>query len=463
VLVVGLNPFRLLDEKYRGFFSLVADQIATSFSNVHAMEEERKRLEALAKIDKAKTTFFSNISHEFRTPLTLLLSPVEDVMNDTSIGPENIARMQVAYRNALRMQKLVNTLLEFSRIEAGRIEGKFQRVDICSLTEDLASTFRSAIERAGMKLIIACAVGAEEVYVDGEMWERIVLNLVSNAFKYSKQGEIRVTTDYSNGMVSVAVADTGSGIPADQLDRIFERFHRVDNTEGRSQEGTGIGLAMVKELVKLHGGSIHVSSEVGKGSVFTVSIPAGKDHIAPEKIVKEEAAPAFKHSAAFMQEAMKWLPDDTQTKEQAAEKVYANTENRARVLIADDNADMREYGARIMSQHFELDTRADGQSALAEIRRRPPDLVIADVMMSGMDGLELLRELRRDPGTRARRDDRADQDHRARAPGRGRPEPVLACGGTRSGGRLVRGLPLLREPGRAADRTDHRRLRQPRR
>jgi signal transduction histidine kinase len=395
ILVIGVNPYRLLDEKYRGFFSLIADQVATSFSNVHALEQERKRSEALAEVDRAKTTFFSNISHEFRTPLTLLLSPVEDVMNDPRIGAENKMRMEVAYRNALRMQKLVNTLLEFSRIEAGRAEGRFQRVDIFTLTQDLASTFRSAIERAGMKLSISCTDAITDAYVDLEMWERIIMNLVSNAFKYSIKGEIGVAIRQSEGMVHVAVSDTGRGIPADQLERIFERFHRVDNAQGRSQEGTGIGLAMVKELVKIHNGTVRVESEPGKGSVFTVSIPLGKEHIAPEKIVKEETAPSFKHSAAFVHEALKWLPTSpeiTGTWEQPS-----HNGKRASVLLADDNADMRDYLNRLLSEQFHVVTASDGEEAFAKALEMRPQLVLSDIMMPRLDGFGLLKKMRSHP------------------------------------------------------------------
>ena len=399
VLVVGMNPYRLLDEKYRSFFSLVSDQIATSFSNVHAMEEERKRSDALAAIDKAKTTFFSNISHEFRTPLTLLLSPVEDVLNDTGISRENKARMEVAYRNAIRMQKLVNTLLEFSRIEAGRVEGRFQRVDICALTEDLASTFRSAIERADMRLNIVCHATDAEVYVDVEMWERIILNLVSNAFKYSTKGEIGVSTIHSDGMIHVAVSDTGVGIPTDQLERIFERFHRIENAEGRSQEGTGIGLAMVRELVKIHSGTINVTSEVGKGSVFTVSIPVGKEHIAPDKVVKaEKELTSFKHSDAFVQEALKWaLPSTAESQVPSHQHERATNAIRSKVLLADDNADMRDYLRRLLSEQFQVVTASDGEEAFNKTLETRPDLLLSDIMMPKLDGFGLLKKVRSHP------------------------------------------------------------------
>ncbi len=400
ILIVGLNPYRLFDEKYSSFFNLVADQVATSFTDVHVLEEERKRAEALAEIDRSKTIFFSNISHEFRTPLTLLIAPIEDVLNDPGITSDHKVRMEVAYRNALRMQKLVNTLLEFSRIEAGRMEGQFTAVDICAFTQDLASIFRSAIEKAGMQLIIDCEEVTDEVYVDPDMWEQIILNVISNAFKYSKEGVIRVRVAQSGDQVHVAVSDTGVGIPEDQLDKIFNRFHRVENTEGRSLEGTGIGLAMVKELVKLHRGTINVVSQPGKGSTFTISLPVGKDHLPADKIFDAGApSAASKRSAAFVEEAWKWLPSgrESENGRGKAAATNVNGQPKSKVLLADDNADMRDYVQRLLSDHFEVITAADGAEALEKALEHKPDLLLSDIMMPKMDGFELLKELRRHP------------------------------------------------------------------
>lgn len=399
-LIVGLNPYRLLDEKYADVFALISDQIATSFANVYSLEEERKRAAALAEIDRAKTIFFSNISHEFRTPLTLLLGPIEEALHDNGLNEDNKFRIEVAYRNALRMQKLVNTLLEFSRIEAGRAEGRFERVDIAALTGDLASTFRSAIEKAGMELQIKAGAIKDEVYVDRDMWEMIILNLVSNAFKYSKQGIIRVEVQQQDAEVQVSVSDTGAGIPEDQLDKIFNRFHRVENTEGRSQEGTGIGLAMVKELVKLHEGSIAVKSKQGEGAVFTVAIPVGKAHIAADKIVINEAASSSSvNASAFVEEALKWLPDAAvqDTTVPAEKEGYAASHEvpgKATVLLVDDNADMRAYVRRLLSDLFEVITAVDGEEAFSKVQECRPDLVLSDVMMPRLDGFGLLKKIR---------------------------------------------------------------------
>lgn len=396
VIVVGLNPYRLFDDKYRGFFSLVSDQVSAAFASVHKLEEERKRAEALAEIDRAKTTFFSNISHEFRTPLTLLLAPVEDALNDPLLTDEHRLRMEVAYRNALRMQKLVNTLLEFSRIEAGRSEGKFCRVDICALTEDLASTFRSAIERSGMQLHVRCEKITGEVYVDPDMWERIILNLVSNAFKYSNHGEISIQISQSDNKVHVSVSDTGVGIPEDQLTSVFDRFYRVENTGGRSQEGTGIGLSMVKELVKLHHGTITVNSILHKGSTFTVSIPVGKDHLNQQQIVESGMEhSAFRHSTAFVEEAMKWIPSQTQPVETPLPVVEHDDRNT--VLLADDNADMRDYVRRLLSDQFRVITAKDGEEAYQKMLEYRPDLLLSDIMMPRLDGFGLLTKVRSHP------------------------------------------------------------------
>ncbi|MCU7549440.1 ATP-binding protein [Chitinophagaceae bacterium LB-8] len=406
ILVVGINPYRLLEEKYTSLFSLVGDQVATAFADVHVLEEERKRAEALAEIDKAKTTFFSNISHEFRTPLTLLLGPIEEALNDLNTIEENKRRMDIAYRNALRMQRLVNTLLEFSRIEAGRIEGWFTKVDICSLTQELASTFRSAIEKAGLQLQFHCEDIKSEVYVDVDMWEKIVLNLISNAFKYSKEGSITVSVKEESSMVQFSVADTGVGIPHDHLEKIFDRFHRIENIQGRSQEGSGIGLAMVKELVRLHQGSIEVESQVGRGSTFTVSIPVGKDHLPENKIVTDSSiSVTARHADAYVQEAMKWIPspEEDEQEESVADAskeptpLNTPTDKKYKVLVVDDNSDMREYVERLLSVQFEVITAADGADAYRKVLHFNPDLLLSDVMMPKLDGFGLLEKVRQHP------------------------------------------------------------------
>ena len=415
-LVSGLSPRRVIDADYRSFLDLVAGHIGTSIADARAYEEERKRAEALAEIDRAKTAFFSNVSHEFRTPLTLMMGPLEDTLaQSVRLPPTDRERLQLAHRNALRLLKLVNTLLDFSRIEAGRIHASYEPTDLAALTAELASVFRSTIERAGVRLVVDCPPLSQPVYVGREMWEKIVLNLISNAFKFTFAGEIEVALRETDAAVELTVRDTGTGIPADEIPRLFERFHRVTGARGRSYEGSGIGLALVQELVKLHGGSVRVDSEVDRGSRFIVSLPHGKAHLPADRIHTARSLPsAGVRAEAYIEEVSRWLPDAASATPvmdefpiQALEDLGAGTApepqpsahlSGRRILLADDNADMRAYVRRLLVQRgYEVEAVADGLAALRAARQRKPDLVLTDVMMPGLDGFGLLRELRADP------------------------------------------------------------------
>ena len=409
LLVAGLNPFRLFDDRYRRFVELMAAQIAASLANAQAYEDERRRAESLAELDRAKTAFFSNISHEFRTPLTLMLGPLEDLLVERPglLPTAEHEQLRVVHRNALRLLKLVNTLLDFSRIEAGRTTAAYEATDLATLTADLASVFRAAVERAGLRLTVACPPLAGPVYVDREMWEKIVLNLLSNAFKYTFAGEIEVALRQAGGVAELTVRDTGTGIPADELPHLFTRFHRVTGARGRTFEGTGIGLALVQELVRLHGGDVRVASEVGHGSTFTVTVPLGSAHLPPDQIAPAHVHPAHSlRGAAFVGEALRWLPDEPaggqEPDELLSEQPWGAAEGLSppRLIVADDNADMRAYVQRLLGAEFHLTVVADGEAALAAARAQTPDLVLTDVMMPRLDGFGLLRELRADPRTR---------------------------------------------------------------
>ena len=314
ILVAGLNPLRLFDDNYRSFIGLVAGQISASVANANAYEEERKRAEALAELDRAKTLFFTNVSHEFRTPLTLILSPLEElsISLEARLQPDEREQLDLMQRNGLRLQKLVNTLLDFSRIEAGRIQAVYEPIDLATYTAELSSAFRSLIEQAGMSLIVECPPLPEEVYVDRQMWEKIVLNLLSNAFKFTLAGSITIRLRWLKTQVELTVIDTGVGIPPIDLPRLFERFHRVENSQGRSFEGSGIGLSLVQELVKLHHGMIEVTSVVGQGSCFTIAIPAGSSHLPSDRV---EASRTMVSTAlgimSYVEEAQRWLPEES--------------------------------------------------------------------------------------------------------------------------------------------------------
>ena len=288
-IVAGISPRRPLDEGYRGFFELLASQVTSAVVSARAYAEEKRRAEALAELDRAKTAFFSNVSHEFRTPLTLMLGPVEELLarSHTELTPSAASQLAVVNRNGLRLLRLVNTLLDFSRIEAGRVRAIYQPTDLASFTADLASNFRSACERAGLRLNVDCPPLSEHVYVDRGMWEKVVLNLLSNAFKFTFEGEITVAIRQIDSSIELSVSDTGTGIPAEELPRLFERFHRIENARGRTHEGSGIGLALVQELVKLHGGTIRAESALGQGTTVLISLPTGKSHLPPEQVGDE--------------------------------------------------------------------------------------------------------------------------------------------------------------------------------
>lgn len=401
VFVAGVSPCRALDDDYQGFYSLVTDQLAAAIANARAYEEERQRADALAELDRAKTTFFSNISHEFRTPLTLLLSPLQEILVEAGdlSDLQQRERLQIAHRNALRLLKLVNTLLDFARLEANRISPNYQATDLASYTAELAGLFRSAIEQAGLKLIVNCPPLPQLVYLDREMWEKVVLNLLSNAFKFTIRGQIELCLHWHGSHVELTVRDTGSGIPAEELPRIFERFYRARSEPARSQEGSGIGLALVQDLLHLHSGQISVASVVGQGSTFQVLLPTGK---ADQMGATAPLASTAIGAAPFIEEALRWLPSAGAAEE---EKEWAGPgqlpgPTSARILLADDNADMRDYLQRLLSQRWQVEAVADGLAALKAAHQRPPDLVLADVMMPGLDGFELLRALRADPHTR---------------------------------------------------------------
>ncbi len=408
VLVVGLSPLLRLDESYRGFLGLVAGQLATAISTARAYEAEKQRAEALAEIDRTKTAFFSNVSHEFRTPLTLLLGPVEDGLADLEhpLPPVQRERQELVHRNALRLLKLVNTLLDFSRIEAGRMQATYVPTDLARLTADLASVFRSAVEKGGLRLTVDCAPLPEAVWVDREMWEKVVLNLLSNALKFTLKGDIAVALRARGEWAELTVRDTGTGIPREELPRIFERFHQVKGVKGRSHEGSGIGLALVRELVRLHGGDVRVESAVGKGTTFTVSVPFGNAHLPSERLEAASSLVSTATSAeAYLQEAHGWLRQRTAPPESPASAPPARARPRAapvpqgHVLLVDDNADIREYVSRLLEGRYTVEAVENGLLALEAAHARPPDLVLSDVMMPGLDGFGLLRELKADART----------------------------------------------------------------
>ncbi|NIE68989.1 ATP-binding protein [Burkholderia sp. Ax-1719] len=426
-LVAGVSPRLVFDDDYRRFIDLVAAQASSIVEGARAAETERQRVEQLAALDRAKTTFFSNVSHELRTPLMLMLSPLDDLVA-ADRDPARLSLLRLARRSGHRLLRLVNSLLDFARIEAGRIDVCYEPTDLARLTQDVASTFRSAIERGGLAFRVQCRMD-EPVYVDRQMWEKIVLNLLSNAFKFTLNGRIAVSLARHGAHAQLSVKDSGTGIPEQAMPRLFERFHRVEGTHGRTQEGSGIGLALVHELVKLHGGTIEAWSAPGQGSRFTVSLPLGSAHLDAAHLRQGATRNGgMQVAAAFAAEAAGWLGTGRAAQAQSlvlpAEKAatsetdglrmepaagalaaglrdqrFASTFG-ARVLLVDDNADMRAYVGTLLASAYQVELAADGVQALDAARRNRPDLIVSDVMMPRLDGFGLLADVRGDPALR---------------------------------------------------------------
>jgi signal transduction histidine kinase/CheY-like chemotaxis protein len=385
VLVLGVSRYRELDDAYATFLDLVAAKVASVVGDVTAYGAERARAEALTELDTAKTRFFQNVSHEFRTPLTLLLGPLSVLLEDTALTSRQRDALAAAHRAALRLGKLVDALLDVARAEAGELHGNAELTDVAAVTVECASMFRSAAERAGLALVVE--VEKVVAVVDHEMWARIVLNLVSNAIKFTRKGSVTVTLSAGEYSLTLSVADTGVGIPTGDQGRIFERFHRVENIAGRGSEGAGIGLALVSDLATALGGGVAVSSRPGAGSTFTVTVPR-----VPADHTPVTAGPSrlAEIGGAFVGETRQWEPPSP--------AASGDPGFDRHILLVEDNADMRDYLVRLLTdQHWSVDAVADAETALARARLHRPDLVLSDVMLPGRDGMTLLRELRADP------------------------------------------------------------------
>ncbi len=357
----------------------------------------------LGELDAAKTAFFSNISHEFRTPLTLMLGPIEDALADSNdpLSATQRDRIQLAHDNTLRLFKLVNALLDFSRLEAGRLQARYAPIDLGGFSAELAGMFQSAAERAGIRLVIDCPAASQPAWVDRDMWEKIMPNLVSNALKFTLVGEIAVRFREADDFFLIVVSDTGIGIPEAELPNIFNRFHRVVGAKARTHEGTGIGLSLVHELVQLHGGRVGVASQLDRGTTFRVEIPKGHAHLPADSVSLQAADPSINRDAiAHVSEASRWDVESEIFKD-TSNVTARKPENATRdhVLVVDDNADLRQYLAGLLAPYYDISVATDGLAALDAISARAPGIVVSDVMMPRLDGFGLVRRLRADPTT----------------------------------------------------------------
>ena len=372
----------------------------------HHMEIERIEGEKLRELDQARSRFFANVSHEFRTPLTLTIGPLDDVRTGLygELSPEVDEQLALAQRNAGRVLALINQILDVARLESGRMHLRARRLDLGAFVAGVAQAFAPLADRKGISLDVRVPDAGAEVWADPEQLQKVFANLLSNALKYTPTGgAVRVTVHVDEQVVHTVVRDSGPGISEADLPHVFERFYRVDESHARRQPGTGIGLALVKELVDLHGGTITVKSEEGFGSRFTVTLRRGRDHLRPEDIVEDE--PLEEHMAFDgLIDSLPMAAAPTAGGDGALDRIGIDDEDDGdddvtTVLVVEDNAELRAYVRRHLAPAYRVVEAADGAEGLAKARDLLPDLVLSDVMMPEMDGFALLAALRADPET----------------------------------------------------------------
>lgn len=415
VLVLGISTHRDFDDDYRSFFELVAGRVSVVLDAVLAVQAEHDRAEALAELGAAKTRFYQQVSHELRTPLTLLLGPVQELLADPGVDlpPHHRAGAEAARRAAMRLRRLVDSLLEVTQAESDGLHPQLEPTDLTELTTACIDMFRPAVSDAGLELVLTASDDVGTVQVDRTMWWHVVQNLVANAFKFTPQGTIEVQLQREQGSgadpdrLTLVVRDTGVGIPAAEVPRVLERFHRARADGARSSEGSGIGLSVVDDVARALGGTVEVVSEPGAGSTFTVTIPAvdaPRGAHRPVAVDGEEAASALA--------VMPWVTTDlvSGAGERATDGSSGPTgrdlhdrpqqdgtrpEALGRVLLVEDNPDMRAYVARLLeAAELEVVAVHDAEQALAAAD--DVHLVLSDVMLPGMSGIDLVRALRAD-------------------------------------------------------------------
>jgi signal transduction histidine kinase/DNA-binding response OmpR family regulator/PAS domain-containing protein len=398
VLAVGCNPYRAVDESYLRFLDLAARQLGIALTDAAAYAAEHRRAEAFAQLDQAKTRFFENISHEFRTPLTLMMAPIDALLDDpkVTLPADRRADVASARRAVLRLSRLVDTLLEFALAEADELHATLELTDLAQLSTDVASMFASVVEEAGLRLVVDTAAVTEPIAVDPEMVTKILLNLLSNAVKFTPQGTITLRLAEAGDAVRLTVSDTGLGIPAEELPRVFERFHQVPVQGARSREGAGIGLSLVQDLARAHGGEVSVRSDLGSGSEFTVRLPRATvgPHRTPATGSGSPGAPAF------IAEAPTWsatrsdpVPTEAGRQPEASDPGVLPG---GKILLVEDNVDMRNYLTRLLrADGWQVEAVGSVEQALAT--STAPDLVLSDVMLPDRSGIELVTLMRANP------------------------------------------------------------------
>ncbi len=399
-ILLGLRQFELRRSRLRG-----------------ELKMRRFESQKLQEIDSMKSRFFANISHEFRTPLTLILGPLSKMLAQAK-SKEKKQEFKLMQRNAQRLQRLINQLLDLSKIEAGKMTLQSRPENIVALLNRIVQSFESQAKLKGIELKFQSEQDEIIAYVDREKMENIFYNLLSNAMKFTPQGgTVCVTVNIPlnppskgdfrippfeggpggmSGYIQITVSDTGIGIPSDRLDKVFDRFYQVDDSYTREHEGSGIGLALTKELVDLHHGKIEVRSELNKGTTFTVYLPLGKEHFKPEEIVDKLS------ESSELSESLKLTPEEQPSESsELSEGFVASSPRKALplVLIVEDNRDMRSYLQDCLASNYRVIEAVDGADGLHRATDKIPDLIISDVMMPRMDGFQMCERVKSDERT----------------------------------------------------------------
>lgn len=366
--------------------------------------EEMKRLnEEVLELTHSRLVFFTNISHELRTPLTLIADPVEMLLEDTGIKGKSRELLKMVQRNALALQQLVSNILDFRKIQNGKMDLKLYRFDIVKTLTMWVGDFQLTAERKQIRLHLDVddLKGSHEMIADQEKISRIVFNLLSNALKYTPAGgEIFVSLKDEGANLRLDVRDTGKGISQDEADKIFERFFQAKG----AASGTGIGLALVKSFVELHHGEARVESEPGKGSDFIVVIPREQEgnsqviHNDVDIVDNSANASASEGKNVVDESVLQYIDDGDRSRGKVQQLVSENT-NRPTVLVIDDNTDIRQYERTLLQDEYIVLEAADGKEGLSVAMKEVPDLVICDVMMPVMDGLEFTEQLKTNTAT----------------------------------------------------------------
>ncbi|KAK8845645.1 hypothetical protein IAR55_006361 [Kwoniella newhampshirensis] len=411
VFILGLNIASPLDTVYEDWIHVLRAHLISSLGSVRAAEAAHERQMERDRMETAKTAWFQGAAHDLRSPLTLVAGPLDDVLR-TQLRPDQRSMLSLAQRNLARVQRLVNSLLDFSRIEAGKMSGRFVPLDLGRFVGDLAALFQPAVNRKRIAYRIEIEPHEGLVFVDPTLLETVVTNLISNALKYTERGAISVALSYYETFADIAITDSGIGIPTAELSAVTDRFHRATTALSRGTEGTGIGLALAKEIVRLHGGDLLIISQTAEesggphGSTFTARIPLVERDVSTDQLTRNDFG---LYGKAVVDEAMHWFQPSDYESESVGSELNGSTSSRSEgflfersdvLLLVDDNNDMRNYVKSIFKPYCQVIEAVNGQQALELARKTPPDLILSDLMMPKMNGQELLAAIRQDPITR---------------------------------------------------------------